>query len=57
MNSVAERVPENRNRSERHSICSHCGWYEHASKVHEANSPGNDGEGTAKSTAKYRIVM
>ena len=57
MNSVAERVPDTRNRGQRRGICSHCGWYEGASNVKTYDTRGSYTVGAVKSTAKYRIIM
>ena len=57
MNSVAERVPDFRNRGQRRGICSHCGWYEGASNVKTYDTPGGYVAGAENSAAKYRIIM
>ena len=57
MNSVAERVPDIRNRSERRGICGHCGWYEEGSHAKTYDTPGGYVAGAEKTTAKYRIIM
>ncbi len=57
MNSVAERAPDIRNRSERRGICSHCGWNEDVSNMKTDDTLGDNRVGAVKSTAKYRIIM
>lgn len=57
MNSVIDRIPESRNRSERRGICSHCGWYERNPNGKTDDTQGDDIAGGASSTPKYRIIM
>ncbi len=57
MISTTKRVPDIRNQGERRGICGHCGWYEEVSHVKTDDTPGENGAGAARSTAKYRIIM